>query len=186
MLKTIEYAGRTCYKSHDKITDASAERFCRKLINNKHESVLEHGTITIRIYTNRAIANELERHRIASYSQESTRYCRYDSNIKFVIPETENEQALNIWRTSCTNAETTYKALLLSGVKPEIARDVLPLSLGTEVVISANVREWRNILKQRTDRGAHPQIRVLMFSILEEFIKRWPVLFSDILEICYN
>ena len=182
MLQHIENCGRTCYKSHDKITDGSAERFIGMLIRRGHESVLEHGSITVKLITNRAIANELVRHRIASYSQESTRYCTYRNEVAFIKPEFKNKAAEGIWLNHCRHSEWDYKLMLENGEAPETARDILPLCLATEIVVTANIREWRNILKQRTAAAAHPQIRELMGKVLDLFLKDYAVLFSDIRE----
>lgn len=182
MLAHLEYCGRTCYKSHERITAGSAERFCKMILRNHHESVLEHGCITVKIITDRAIANELVRHRIASYSQESTRYCNYNgTDIKFIEPPFASEEAKAIWENDCKHAEYDYNSLIRNGEKPELARNVLPLSLATELVATANIREWRNILKQRTAESAHPQMRELANLILSEFMATsYSVLFQDI------
>lgn len=180
MVRHIEFCGRTCYKSHERITEGSAERFCKMIIRNHHESVLEHGVITVRIKTDRAIANELVRHRIASYSQESTRYCNYHDEVEFIEPPMKSEEARDAWMQTCKHSEWCYAKMLRDGEKPEIARSVLPLSLATEIVVTANVREWRNILKQRTSTAAHPQMRELANMILEEFKKTFSCLFENI------
>lgn len=188
ILKPIEVAGRTCYKSEDKITDDSCIKFCKMLIDRNHTAMLEHSQLSVRFITNRAIANEIVRHRIASYAQVSTRYCNYSkdkfgSEITVIEPAniTNDSQNYSIWWSSCKNAEDSYMAMLSNDVKPEIARDVLPLSLATELVVTANIREWRNILQLRTSKFAHPQIVSLMKSLLSELKLKIPVLFDDII-----
>ena len=162
-LQLIESAGRTCYKSEDKITKSSAVDFAKMIIKRGHESVLEHASATIRFITDRGVTHELVRHRLAAYSQESTRYCSYTGDIQFInpgfVPETEEYQE---WECACEVAESSYHHLLESGVSPQIARAVLPNCLKTEIVMTANFREWRHVFKLRTSKAAHPQIRQLM------------------------
>lgn len=181
MLKSIEKAGRTCYKSEDRITDESAEAFVRKLIERGHESVLEHESITVRFICDRGISHEIVRHRLASYSQESQRYVRY-GDIEFINPHMPNAKAHEAWHESCERAEETYKELLSHGVQPQQARSVLPNSTKTEIIMTANLREWRHFLKLRTAKAAHPQMRALTAPLLKK-LKEWiPVVFDDIKE----
>lgn len=187
MLGHIEKCGRTAYKSENNMCDGSAEKFCRNIIKNGHESVLEHGNITVKLITDRGVSHELVRHRIASYTQESTRYCNYssdkfDGEVAFILPSYATVNFLfKPWLSAIIYAEKRYFEMLSAGASPQQARDVLPNSLKTEVVITANIREWRNILKLRTDKSAHPQMVAIMTDILTEFKKRFPILFDDIL-----
>lgn len=183
-LTIIERAGRTCYKSEDKITDGSAEQFARKILGMRHESVIEHVCASIRFITNRGVTHELVRHRLCSYSQESTRFVRYEGDMEFIKPVwwddwTPEQQAW--WTESMSICESHYQRLLSSGSKPEQAREVLPNSLKTEIVVTANIRQWRHMFGVRCRSMAHPQIRQLMFSCLKGFAAEFPVLFEDVL-----
>ncbi|MDE6182663.1 MAG: FAD-dependent thymidylate synthase, partial [Eubacteriales bacterium] len=170
ILKAIERAGRTCYKSEENISEDSAKRFVSSIIKRGHESVIEHEKITIRIICDRGVSHEIVRHRIASYSQESTRYCNYcnekfGKEITFIEPcffNSENEKDKKnkeIWLKAMQQIEDNYNALIEGGAKPEEARSILPNSLKTEIVVTMNLRAWRHFFKLRTDKAAHPQIR---------------------------
>ena len=187
ILKRIEKAGRTCYKSEDRITDESAEAFVRKLIERGHESVLEHESITVRFICDRGVSHEIVRHRIASFSQESTRYCNYSNDrfgyeITFIKPYflKEGTVAYALWSTAMHLANIMYSDMLAEGCTPQEARSVLPNSTKTEVVMTANLREWRHFLKLRTAKAAHPQMRELTVPLLHELQERIPVVFDDI------
>ena len=187
ILKHIEKAGRTCYKSEDRITEESAENFVRKLIERGHESVLEHESITVRFVCDRGISHEIVRHRLASYSQESTRYCnygndRFGSGLTVIKPYFLKEKtgAYTSWITAMFVAEKEYFAMLNWGCTPQEARSVLPNSIKTEIVMTANLREWRHFLKLRTAKAAHPQMRELTVPLLHELQERIPVVFDDI------
>ena len=193
IVKAIEVAGRVCYKSEGNIHMESSVPFVERLIKSGHESVLEHQSITVRFITDRGVSHELVRHRIASFSQESTRYCNYSKNkfggeITVIRPiflhENSKEEVeltkMSLWEQAMIDAEYAYINMLDLGCTPQEARSVLPNSLKTEIVVTANIREWRTILKQRTSTKAHPQMRALMIPLLEDFKKVLPVLFSDI------
>jgi len=182
-LETIEFAGRTCYKSECKITPDSAEKFVKMLIKRGHESVLEHVSASVRFVTNRGVSHELVRHRIASYSQESTRYVDHKTKMEFIRPVWWNdsgEQAQTAFEHALEDSEERYHSLRKHGWHPEQAREVLPNALKTEIVVTANLREWRHIFKLRTSSKAHPQMRSLMLSCLDGFKKEIPVIFDDI------
>ena len=187
ILKRIEKAGRTCYKSEDRITDESAKAFVRKLIERWHESVLEHESITVRFVCDRGVSHEIVRHRLASYSQESTRYCNYSGDrfgneLTFIEPcfFKEKKGAYCSWYNSMDFAECAYFDMLDDGCTPQEARAVLPNSTKTEIVMTANLREWRHFLKLRTAKAAHPQMRELTVPLLHELQERIPVVFDDI------
>jgi thymidylate synthase (FAD) len=192
LLQTLERAGRTCYKSEGKITPDSAEKFVGMLIKRGHHAMIEFGSIIVKFVTNRGVTHELVRHRLCSFAQESTRYVNYGgSDIQFIRPvwvdpivlqslEIENEAAAK-WVAACDEAETYYNLLLHEGWRPEQAREVLPNSLKTEIVVQANVREWRHIFKLRTAPQAHPQMRALMRPLLAELKGKLPVVFDDIM-----
>jgi len=188
VLKLIEIAGRTCYKSEGFITPTSASPFVKKLVSSGYESVLEHASMTVKFVCDRGVSHELVRHRIASFSQESTRYCNYstgkfDGQITFILPFwaqdiCDKDSAFSCWKQSCESAEKSYMRLLELGWKPEFARSVLPNSLKTEIVVTANMREWRHILKLRCSEKAHPQMRELMIPLYHELMAPLPELFN--------
>ena len=191
ILEHIESCGRTCYKSEDRITEGSAEKFIRNIINRGHESVLEHFSITVRFVCDRGVTHEIVRHRLASYSQESTRYANYSQDkfgneITVIKPcyldENEDLPMWLAWKKGCEDAESAYMRMLMLGATPQEARAVLPNSLKTEICMTANIREWRTVLRQRTSVAAHPQIREVMMMLLEKFNKEIPVFFEDIVE----
>lgn len=187
ILEKIERIGRVCYKSEDSITDGSAECFVKNLIQRGHESVLEHVSVTVKVICDRGVSHEIVRHRIASYTQESTRYCNYskgkfDGEIAVIEPcfWKEGTYPYNSWKMAMEIAEKTYLSLLESGATPEEARSVLPNSLKTEIVVTMNLREWRHFLKLRTAKEAHPQMREIAGMILLEFKDGISVIFDDI------
>lgn len=190
--EVIEAAGRTCWKSEDKIEPGSAGPFIERIKSFKHESVLEHGAITVRFVMDRGVSHELVRHRVASFSQESTRYCNYSKGkfseeLVFIEPcfwqddSTAEQVALyDLWHDVCFHAEENYMKLLERGATPQEARSILPNSLKTEVVMTANPREWRHVFRLRCDRAAHPQMREVMLPLFKQFCERWPALFNDV------
>ena len=188
ILKRLEECGRVCYKSEGKITDDSAPKFVAGIIKRGHEAVLEHCSFTVKFICDRGVSHEIVRHRLASYCQESTRYCNYGrdqfgSEITVIEPcyLNENTFAYDEWKEACRRAETAYFNLLNWGLSPQEARAVLPNSLKTEVVMTANIREWRHFLRLRTFTGAHPQIREIATPLLRELQQIVPVCFDDIL-----
>lgn len=166
ILKRLEQCGRVCYKSEDKITEGSAEKFVAGIIKRGHEAVLEHCSFTVKFICDRGVSHEIVRHRMASYCQESTRYCNYGKG-KFGEEITVIEpcflepgsRAYDYWRDACEGVEIRYFDMLAEGCTPQEARSVLPNSLKTEVVMTANIREWRHFLKLRCSPAAHPQMR---------------------------
>lgn len=173
LTEKIEIAGRVCYQSEPK---GDPEKFIRMIIKRGHESVLEHGSLTFKLRTNRAIANEIVRHRLASYSQESTRYVKYD-DIEFIPGEKLKDPNLE---NLLLSAELAYKLLLTTDFKPEEARDILPNATATTLVMTMNFRELRHFLKLRLDKAAHPQIRELAGMILDILKEKYPVFVEDI------
>lgn len=182
-LKVIEEAGRTCYQSEVK---GLSETFVYKIIRMGHLSVLEHYNITVRFVTDRGVTHELVRHRLVSYSQESTRYCNYGKGITVILPVwwyqlyESNRKGFALWKQAMKIAESSYLKLLKDGYSPQEARTVLPNSLKTEIVVTANVREWRHIFALRCSSKAHPQMRELMRGLFVELRNRCPVFFGDI------
>lgn len=187
ILKKIEKIGRVCYKSESKITEDSAKKFITNIIKSGHESVIEHEKISVRIICDRGVTHEIVRHRIASYSQESTRYCNY-ANDKFGNELTmikplfwkEGSEKYNYWLETMRMIERQYNKLIMNGASPQEARSILPNSLKTEIIVTMNLREWRHFFKLRTSVRAHPQMREVACAILDEFKNRIPLIFDDI------
>jgi thymidylate synthase (FAD) len=189
ILKKIELAGRTCYKSEDKITPESSRKFVSGVIKSGHMSVIEHHNVTVRIITDRGVTHEIVRHRIASYSQESTRYCNYSKDkfgreITVILPvefyASEESEGYRIWKSSMVTTEADYFQFLATGASAQLARSVLPNSLKTEIIMTCNLREWRHFFTLRSSAAAHPQIRELATSMLQGFYNVIPVVFDDI------
>jgi len=193
-LQLIERSGRTCYKSEEKITNDSAPTFAAMILKRGHESVLEHASATVRFICDRGVSHEIVRHRLASYSQESTRYCNYSGGVAFVIPpwvdvepgEYQTDAILFgeakgtiTWVRSMMSAEGDYLRLRELGWTPERARSVLPNSLKTEIVMTANFREWRHFFTLRTAPAAHPQMREIAVPLLVKFQKQIPIIFEE-------
>lgn len=201
-LQVIELAGRVCYKSEENITPDSAAKFVKNVLSRGHESVIEHVSASMRFITDRGVTHEMVRHRIASYNQESTRYCNYckdkfGGDVTFVLPvrfagqvellgdgtataHTGYKTRLNRWMDAMHRAEMSYRDDIVDGATPQEARDFLPNSLKTEIVMTANVREWRHFFKLRTSQAAHPQMRDLATKALAMFQLSVPVLFDDL------
>ena len=185
ILKRLEKCGRVCYKSEEKITEGSAEKFVAGIIKRGHEAVLEHCSFTVKFICDRGVSHEIVRHRMASYCQESTRYCNYGKDkfgeeITVIEPCFLNEQTAHIWKRACETTETAYFALLDEGCTPQEARSVLPNSLKTEVIMTANIREWRHFLKLRCSPAAHPQMQEVALILLDKVHDSIPVCFDDI------
>jgi len=184
ILKNLERYGRTCYKSEEKITPESARAFIKRILKGGHESVIEHEKITVRLICDRGVTHEIVRHRIGSYSQESTRYCDYskEGSITIIAPFffEEGSEKWKVWLEAMEACEKAYNKLRELNASPQQARSVLPNSLKTEIVITYNLREWRHFFKLRTTPAAHPQMREIAIPLLKEFQKRIPVVFADI------
>jgi thymidylate synthase (FAD) len=190
VVQKLERCARTCYKSEDNITQDSATKFLRTLLshNPPHMSVIEHGgIITVKFNSNRGFTHEMVRHRLGSFSQESTRYCNYskgkfDSSLSVVSAayRERGTEAFDVWFDAMLYAERAYMCLLELGEKPEEARDVLPIALKSEIVVSGNLREWGHIFFQRTSPKAHPQMRELMIPLLTEVRLAIPVIYDDL------
>lgn len=205
-LEQIERAGRVCYKSEDKNPDEDFEKtkkFVKSIIDRGHLSVIEHANLTARFISNRGMTHELVRHRLAAYSQESTRYCNYgNDHVKFIIPpwagnlkpgmylsaciDMDNNPVLGLsdneilWAEQMFWNEKVYKKLLKGGLSPQFARGVLPIDLKTEIVMTANLREWRHIFAMRCSPAAHPQIREIMLELLVLCRRFIPIIFDEI------
>ena len=194
IVKKIERIGRVCYKSEGKITEDSAEKFIKGLLTRQHESVIEHENVTVRLICDRGVTHEIVRHRIASYSQESTRYCNYSgdkfdnqitvidlaSGFEYDLTKENDKAKYDVWCQAMESAEKAYFRMLELGATPQEARSVLPNSLKTEIVVTMNLRPWRNFFRLRVDSHAHPQMREVATMVYEEFKKRLPVFVADL------
>ena len=194
-LQHIEKIGRVCYKSENRMTDGgeSAKKFVKMLISNGHEAMIEHSSLSVKFVVDRGVSHELVRHRIASFAQESTRYCNYSKDkfgneITVILPcffDTgmgilSNSLVYQEWKLACECAEERYFNLLKMGATPQQARTVLPNSLKTEITVTANYREWRNFFKLRTAEASHPQMREVAIPLLKELKNLIPIIFDDI------
>ena len=187
IMKKIERAGRVCYKSEGNIKSDSAEKFIRGIIKRGHESVIEHASISFKIVCDRGVTHELVRHRIASYSQESTRFCDYTAGkfggeLTFIKPcfWSEDDENFLLWKATMAQLEKNYLTLRANGAKPEEARSILPNSLKTEIFVTMNLRELRHFLKLRTAKAAHPQMREVALKIYKILVEKLPAVFDDI------
>ncbi len=181
----IELAGRTCYKSENKITKDSSAKFVEKLRKRGHHAMLEHSVASFRIITDRGITHEIVRHRLASYAQESTRYCNYSGDkfgkeCTFIMPPGLTPIQKLTWKNGCKYAEQQYLTMLECGCSPQIARSVLPNCLKTEIVMTANLREWRHFIKLRGSKAAHPQIQPIAHQICDILSAYAPNVFNDL------
>lgn len=190
ILKHLELCGRVCYKSEDRITEGSAEAFVANVLKRGHEAVLEHASLTARFVCDRGVSHELVRHRLASFCQESTRYCNYSQGkyggeitvIKPLFLE-EGTEPYELWKQACESAEKAYFDMLNYGLSAQQARDVLPNSLKTEVIMTANLREWRHFFKLRalgTTGAPHPQMREVAIPLLRKAQELLPAVFGDL------
>lgn len=191
----LERIGRVCYKSEDKITEDSAAKFIKSIVAHNHLSVIEHCIVTIRFIINRGVSHELVRHRLASFTQKSTRFCRDNKNghVEFIIPHwldvKEGVFSYNdlipgspspeqLFLYGLLTAEGTYNALITAGKKPEDARDILPIDVKTELVMTANLREWLLVCNLRTEKAAHPNMRQVMSMVLNALQSEYPEIFG--------
>lgn len=176
-----------CYKSEERITPDSAAGFIGRILKSGRESVLEHEKLTVRLICDRGVSHEIVRHRIASYSQESTRYCNYSKDkyqreLTFIRPffwESDPDK-LEVWKKAMQSAEDAYLALMDLGATAQEARSVLPNSLKTELVVTMDLREWRHFFRLRTAPAAHPQMRELTVPLLAAFQQAVPVVFDGL------
>ena len=205
ILKNIEKIGRVCYKSEDRITDDSCISFVKGLIQRGHEAMIEHEKITVVFTNDRGVSHEEVRHRLASFAQESTRYCNYSKDkfgneVTFIdiskgieldnamqkslesgnLTTEDISAIINEWKLACEDAEKHYFNMLQLGASPNIARSVLNNSTKTTIVITMNIREWRHFFKLRIESVAHPQMREVTIPLLKEMQETYPVLFDDI------
>ncbi|MBQ9495988.1 MAG: FAD-dependent thymidylate synthase [Selenomonadaceae bacterium] len=187
VMKKLERAGRVCYKSEGNIKADSAEKFIRGIIKRGHESVIEHASVSFKIICDRGVTHELVRHRLASYSQESSRFCDYSAGkfggeLTFIKPcfWSDDDENFLLWKETMAQLEKNYLAMRANGAKPEEARSILPNSLKTEIFVTMNLRELRHFLKLRTAAAAHPQMREVALKIYKILAEKLPAVFDDI------
>ena len=185
ILKLIESAGRVCYKSEDKITDTSAGPFVEKLCNvNKHHSIIEHAGFSVKFICDRGISHEIVRHRLAAYSQESTRYCNYtkdkfNGDIILIHPKGLSKAQRKRREDHYWDVQRLYDLEISEGLSAQIARGLLPTALKTELIMTCNLREWKHVFSLRTSPSAHPQIVELMTPLFKAVSKKLPEIFVD-------
>lgn len=186
IMKRIERACRTCYRSEDKISDESYKNLLKNCINRGHESVLEHEKVTVRIYDDIGSYKDLTRHRFASFSVESTRYCSYDKDkygneISFINPVyIEDPEMYNVWKNTMQEIEKNYIKMKKLGATTDMCRELLPHSTAAEYTMTANIREWKHILSLRTNNHVHPAIRQVTIPLLKYFKEQMPEIFDEI------
>lgn len=188
-LTLIELAGRTAYQSQNRITEDSCQKFVKRLIENGHESVLEHSAMTVQFdNVSRGFSHELVRHRFLSVTQQSTRYVS-EKNFNVIIPPEMNPDEWFSDEDGCMDmdgfleySERIYKAIRENGFPAEDARQFLPIGISCSIVATANFREWRHIFKLRTAKNAHWEIKSVMCNLLRDVQKRIPIVFDDLLE----
>lgn len=194
LLEKIEKVARTCYQSEGNIQPGSAVTLVSNLIKRGHEAMLEHDSISVRIICDRGVSHEIVRHRIASYAQESTRYCNYTGDkfgnqitvidiatgFKYDLTKNSDIKKYEIWNRAMEQAAEAYFEMMEAGATPEEARSVLPNSLKTEIVVTMNLRAWRNFFKLRCDYHAHPQMREVADNIYDLFLEKYPIFFEDL------
>ena len=186
IMKKIERACRTCYRSEGNISEDSYKNLLKNCINRGHESVLEHEKVSIRMYCDIGVYKDLTRHRFASFSIESTRYCSYDKDkygneIKCINPSyIEDKAVYEEWKKSMEEIEKRYMKMKELGATTDMCRLILTHSTAAEVTMTADIREWKNILELRTSNKAHPAIRQLLIPLLKYFQKEMPEIFENV------
>lgn len=186
IMKKIEKACRTCYRSEGLVSEESYKNLLKNCLNKGHESVLEHEKITVRIYNDIGSYKDLTRHRHASFSIESTRYCSYDKDkygneIAFINPAyIEDKEIYEEWKKAMQEIEVRYMKMKELGATTDMCREVLPHSVAAEYVMTANIREWKHILSLRTTKHVHPSIRQVLIPLLKYFQNEMPEIFENI------
>lgn len=195
MLRRIEWCARISHRSEDAMTDNSYDRFIRSVVLQHGDwSVTEHQSVSVDFYVDRGVTHELVRHRLFSFTQESTRFINYQKKMEpgFVCPFPEDEWKLTVvppdseltiydeWRHAINTSEQVYKRLISKGVSPQIARSVFPNALASRVIVTGNLRNWRHFLIMRTTKETHPQFREVTIPLLKEFQEKIPILYEDL------
>lgn len=183
-LKKIEWCGRISHRSEDKQTEDSYLRFIKAVVIEHGDwSIVEHASATVDFYVDRGITHELVRHRLFSFTQESTRFVNYQKKMppSFVKPEFKTQAEEYHWNYAIQEAEERYQFLIEKGESPQIARSVFPNALASRIIITGNLRNWRHFLIMRTTRESHPQMREVTIPLLAQFKEVFPILFDDII-----
>ncbi len=183
LLRKIEWCGRISHRSEEAQTDDSWEKFIRAVVLGHGDwSIVEHASVTVDAVVDRGITHEWVRHRLGSYTQESTRFVNYEKKMppSFVVPPNLNTDMRMSWENSIEQAEFSYREMMQVGCTPQIARSVFPNALASRIVTTYNLRNWRAFFLMRTTREAHPQMRQVSIPLLREFQEKIPVLFEDI------
>lgn len=185
LLRKIEWCARISHRAEDAQTPDSWDRFVRAVVLDHGDwSVVEHASATVDMLVDRGITHEVVRHRLFSFTQESTRFVNYEKKMpaSFVLPLTLANTGVNEenWRTAIECVETGYKMLIAGGCAPQIARSVFPNALASRLIITGNLRNWRHFFIMRTTKEAHPQMREVAIPLLAEFKEKIPILFDDI------
>lgn len=186
IMKNIERACRTCYRSEGKITDNSYKNLIKNCITRGHESVLEHEKITVRLYCDIGVYKDITRHRHASFSIESTRYCSYDKDkysnqISVMNPVyIEDKEIYDEWKTAMEEMEKHYMKMKALGATTDMCREILPHSTAAEVTMTSNIREWKHIFSLRCNNHVHPAVRQVMIPLLKYFKEEMPIIFDEI------
>ena len=202
IINRIAIVARTCYKSEDLSTHDKDLALVKRLIESKHEAMLEFVDITVKFTCDRITSQSIVRHRMASFAQESTRYCNYskdkfNNELTFIIPSwaevnklgeivADDKEAFYDFKRALEMAEAFYLSLIAKGWTAEKARMVLPMSIKTEINMKANLREWRHFFKLRCHSTAHPDIRVLALDLLKQMHEQIPVIFDDLYDTYFN
>jgi thymidylate synthase (FAD) len=188
-LRIIEWFARISHRSEEAMTDNSYDRFLQFVVMDKGDwSVVEHGVVRVDFYVDRGITHEIVRHRLFSFTQESTRFCNYgkkDGQITVIVPPLDlnnpkENTGLMDWKVAVSKCEEEYLEMLARGISPQIARSVLPNSLASRIGITGNLRNWRHFLLMRTTLESHPQMRQVTIPLLQEFKSKIPILYDDI------
>lgn len=185
MLRKIEYIGRISHRSEDRITNDSYDRFLRSVVLSHGDmSIIEHASVTVEFEVDRGITHELVRHRLAAFTQESTRFVNYDKpehEPRFIEPEFREYADRETWALHMDDVNRRYELMIRRGEAPQIARSVLPNALASKIVVTMNLRMWRHFFIMRTSREAHPQMREVVDPLLADFQAYIPILYEDII-----
>ena len=187
LLKKIEWCGRISHRSEEAQTDDSWDRFISTVVLGHGDwSIVEHASVTVDMVVDRGITHEWVRHRLFSFTQESSRFVNYEKKMpaSFIKPEGLGDGAsLAAWYCAIEAAEICYKEMIADGKAPQIARSVFPNALASRIITTGNLRNWRHALIMRTTKEAHPQMRQVMIPLLQEFQSKIPILFDDIVPL---
>lgn len=184
LLRRIEWAARISHRAESAQTDISWERFLNAVVLQHGDwSVVEHASASVDMLVDRGITHEIVRHRLFSFTQESTRFVNYEKKTppSFIVPMDLNTAQYASWERGIIESEQAYKQMLNKGCAPQIARSVFPNALASRIIITGNLRNWRHFFIMRTTKEAHPQMRQVTIPLLKEFQEKIPILFEDII-----